>query len=88
LPKSWAHLSPDDEQLAAFSIEEIDFGEVSSQMSAKRLVTLYNLSKTQWLRFEFHKTGLLCTDNISLLPISGEIKPDEHKNIKLVLKAD
>jgi hypothetical protein len=30
--------------MAAFSIEEIDFGEVAHDMPAKRMVILYNLS--------------------------------------------
>ena len=87
LPKARAHLNPEDELKAAFSIEEIDFGEVAPSLSAKRMVTLYNLSQDQKLRFEFEKTGLLCTDNINLMPISGELEPGTHKNIKMVLKA-
>ena len=39
------------------------------------------------MRFEFYKTGLLCTDNINLMPISGELEPNSHKNIKMVLKS-
>lgn len=72
---------------AAFSIEEIDFGEVDYESSSKRMVILYNMSPTQKLSFEFFKTGLLCNDNISLIPISGELEPNSHKNIKMVLKA-
>jgi len=45
------------------------------------------MSQTQKLSFEFFKTGLLCTDNINLMPISGELEPNSHKNIKMVLKA-
>lgn len=73
--------------MAAFSIEEIDFGEVSPDMPAKRMVILYNLSPNQKMRFEFFKTGLLCTDNINLMPISGELEPNSHKNIKMILKS-
>jgi len=51
------------------------------------MVILYNMSTTQKLSFEFFKTGLLCTDNINLIPISGELEPNSHKNIKMVLKA-
>ena len=77
----------EDELQAAFSIEELDFGEVDPEVPSKRMVILYNMSPTQKLTFEFFKTGLLCTDNINLMPISGEIEPNSHKNIKLVLKA-
>jgi len=87
LPKCRAHCQPDDEILAAFSIEEIDFGEVDPEEPSKRMVILYNMSHTQKLSFEFFKTGLLCTDNINLMPISGELEPNSHKNIKMVLKA-
>lgn len=87
LPKCRAHCHADDELQAAFSIEEIDFGEVDPEVPSKRMVILYNMSQTQKLSFEFFKTGLLCTDNISLMPISGELEPNSHKNIKMVLKA-
>jgi hypothetical protein len=72
---------------AAFSIEEIDFGEVDPEIPSKRIVILYNMSSTQKLNFEFFKTGLLSNDNINLMPISGELEPNSHKNIKMVLKA-
>lgn len=87
LPKCRAHCNSDDELQAAFSIEEIDFGEVDPEVPSKRMVILYNMSQTQKLSFEFFKTGLLCTDNINLMPISGEVEPNSHKNIKMVLKA-
>jgi len=45
------------------------------------------MSQTQKLNFEFFKTGLLCTDNINLMPISGELEPNSHKNIKMILKS-
>ena len=45
------------------------------------------MSPNQKLSFEFFKTGLLCTDNINLMPISGELEPNSHKNIKMILKA-
>lgn len=87
LPKCRAHCDNDELQ-AAFSIEEIDFDEVDPDSSSKkRMVILYNMSQTQKLSFEFFKTGLLCTDNINLMPISGELEPNSHKNIKMVLKA-
>jgi hypothetical protein len=79
LPKSRAHCNSDDELLAAFSIEEIDFGEVDPEVPTKRMVILYNMSQTQKLTFEFFKTGLLWTDNINLMPISGELEPNSHK---------
>ena len=80
-------MNHDDEQMAAFSIEEVDFGEVGPELPAKRMVILYNLSPDKKLRFDFQKTGLLCTDNINLMPISGELEPNSHKNIKMVLSA-
>jgi hypothetical protein len=87
LPKWRAHCHSDDELQAAFSIEEIDFGEVDPEIPSKRIVILYNMSSTQKLNFEFFKTGLLSNDNINLMPISGELEPNSHKNIKMVLKA-
>jgi hypothetical protein len=45
--------------MAAFSIEEIEFGEVEKETPSRRIVTLYNLSSTHKLRFEFAKTGLM-----------------------------
>lgn len=59
LPKCRAHCNSDDELQAAFSIEEIDFGEVDPEVPSKRMVILYNMSQTQKLSFEFFKTGLL-----------------------------
>lgn len=87
LPKCRAHCKDDDELQAAFSVEEIDFGEVDPEVPSKRMVILYNMSATQSLSFKFFRTGLLSTDNINLLPISGELQPNSHKNIKMVLKA-
>lgn len=87
LPKCRAHCDPEDEIQAAFSVEEIDFGEVDPEVPCKRMVILYNMSHTQKLSFEFFKTGLLNSDNINLMPISGELEPNSHKNIKMVLKA-
>ena len=87
LPKCRAHCQADDELQAAFSIEEIDFGEVDPEVPSRRMVILYNMSRTQKLSFEFFKTGLLCSDNINLIPISGELEPNSHKNIKMILKA-
>ena len=40
---------------------------------------LYNMSPTQKLTFEFFMTGLLCTDKINLVPISGEVEPNSYK---------
>jgi len=59
LPKCRAHAKGDDELQAAFSIEELDFGEVDPEVPSKRMVILYNMSPTQKLSFEFFKTGLL-----------------------------
>ena len=43
-----------------FSIEQIDFGEISSQKPEYRLIILYNASKDKKLHFDFyHKTGLV-----------------------------
>ena len=45
--------------MAAFSIEEVDFGEIDKGEQSRRFVTLYNLSTTQKLKFEFFKSGLM-----------------------------
>ena len=79
LPKCRAHWRNEDELQAAFSIEELDFGEVDPEVPSIRMVILYNMSPTQKLTFEFFMTGLLCTDNINLMPISGEVEPNSHK---------
>ena len=39
--------------MAAFSIEEIDFGELEKGEQSRRFVILYNLHPTQKLKFEF-----------------------------------
>lgn len=40
---------------------------------------------TQKLRFEFQKSGLMCGDNLKLEPMSGELEPNSHQNIKMTL---
>lgn len=41
---------------AFFSIEELDFGEVSARESVSRIVILFNNSTTSAMSFEFTKT--------------------------------
>lgn len=45
--------------MAAFSIEEIDFGELDKNELSRRFVILYNFHPTQKLKFEFFKSGLM-----------------------------
>lgn len=40
---------------------------------------------TQKLKFEFQKSGLMCGDNLKLEPMSGELEPGSHQNIKMTL---
>jgi hypothetical protein len=84
LPKCRSNLS-DNGAMAAFSLEEIDFGELQSGELSRRFVILYNLHPTQRLKFDFAKSGLMCGDNIKLEPMSGELKPNSHQNIKMTL---
>ncbi len=58
LPKCRANLNENGSN-AAFSIEEIDFGELEKGELSRRFVILYNLSSTQKLKFEFAKSGLM-----------------------------
>lgn len=58
LPKCRSNLS-DAGALAAFSLEEIDFGELDQDELSRRFVILYNLHPTQRLRFDFAKSGLM-----------------------------
>lgn len=86
LPKCRANLNLNEGgSLAAFSTEEVDFGDVQKGIPARRFVILYNLSPFQKLKFDFAKTGLMCADEINLVPISGELEPNSHKNIKMTL---
>lgn len=71
--------------MAAFSTESIDFGELEQGEQSKRFVILYNLSSTQKMRFDFQKSGLMCGDNLKLEPMSGELKPNSHVNIKMTI---
>jgi hypothetical protein len=84
LPKCRSNLS-DNGAMAAFSLEEIDFGELEAGELSRRFVILYNLHPTQRLKFDFAKSGLMCGDNIKLEPMSGELKPNSHQNIKMTL---
>lgn len=74
--------------MAAFSTESIDFGELEAGEPARRFVILYNLHPTQKLKFDFFKSGLMCGDNIRLEPMSAELKPNSHLNIKMTLIPD
>lgn len=38
------------------------------------------------MRFDFQKSGLMCGDNLKLEPMSGELKPNSHVNIKMTLE--
>lgn len=58
LPKCRAHLN-ENGSMAAFSTEEVDFGELAKGYGSSQFVTLYNLNPTQKLKFEFFKTGLM-----------------------------
>jgi len=71
--------------MAAFSYESIDFGELEASQISNRFVILYNMHATQKLRFEFQKSGLMCGDNLKLEPMSGELEPNSHQNIKMTL---
>lgn len=71
--------------MAAFSTEEIDFGELETGEHSNRFVILYNLNPTQKLKFDFTKSGLMCGDNLRLEPMQGELKPNSHFNIKMTL---
>ena len=84
LPKCRAFVG-EDGQMAAFSYESIDFGELEASQISNRFVILYNMHATQKLRFEFQKSGLMCGDNLKLEPMSGELEPNSHQNIKMTL---
>jgi hypothetical protein len=58
LPKCRANLN-EQGSMAAFSTEEIDFGELEKGQPSRRFVILYNLHQTQKLKFEFSKSGLM-----------------------------
>mmetsp|Transcript_34247 Transcript_34247/g.25309 ORF Transcript_34247/g.25309 Transcript_34247/m.25309 type:complete len:174 (+) Transcript_34247:500-1021(+) len=74
LPKCRANLN-EFGSMAAFSIEELDFGELEAGEVSRRFVVLYNLHATQKLKFDFTKSGLMCSDSLKLEPMAGEVKP-------------
>jgi len=37
------------------------------------------------MKFDFQKSGLMCGDNLKLEPMSGELEPNSHQNIKMSL---
>jgi len=84
LPSCRAFLG-DEGQQAAFSYESIDFGDLEAFEMCNRFVILYNTHPTQKLKFEFQKSGLMCGDNLKLEPMSGELEPNSHQNIKMTL---
>jgi len=84
LPKCRAYIG-EDGQMAAFSYESIDFGELEGGQISNRFVILYNMHATQKLKFEFQKSGLMCGDTLKLEPMSGELEPNSHQNIKMSL---
>jgi len=77
LPKCRAFIG-EEGQMAAFSFETIDFGELSCGEMCNRFVILYNMHPTQKLKFDFMKSGLMCGDNLKLEPMSGELEPNTH----------
>ena len=58
LPKCRANLN-EFGSMAAFSIEEIDFGELEKGEVSRRFVILYNLNTQYKLKYEFTKSGLM-----------------------------
>lgn len=84
LPLCRANLT-DNGSLSAFSTESIDFGEIVQGEPSRRFVILYNLHPTQKMKFRFEQSSLLCGDNLLLEPMSGELKPNCHFNIKMTL---
>ena len=84
LPVCRAHLN-DDGSMAAFSTESIDFGDIAHNEPSNRFVILYNLNPTQKMKFDFQKSNLICGDELFLEPMSGELKPNSHCNIKMTL---
>lgn len=46
-------------QKASFSLDEVDFGEVDPNVPSRRMIILYNHSKTHALNFAFEMTGLV-----------------------------
>lgn len=58
LPKCRANLN-EYGTMAAFSVEEVDFGELEKDEVARRFVILYNLHPSQKVKFEFFKSGLM-----------------------------
>jgi len=84
LPKCRAFIG-EEGQMAAFSLETIDFGELESGKICNRFVMLYNMHPTQKLKYDFQKSGLMCGDNLKLEPMAGELEPNSHQNIKMSL---
>lgn len=66
-------------------MESIDFGELDPNEPSRRFVILYNMHPSNKMKFDFQKTGLMCGDNLRLEPLSGELKPGAHCNIKMTL---
>jgi hypothetical protein len=52
LPKCRANLT-EEGSMAAFSVEEVDFGALERDESSCRFVILYNLHPTMSMKFEF-----------------------------------
>lgn len=71
--------------MAAFSLETVDFGQLKTGENCNRFVILYNLHQQNKLKFDFKKSGLMCGDNLKLEPMSGELEPNSHQNIKMTL---
>ena len=46
---------------------------------------LENVSGEKGFRFEFQKTGLVSSDELSIEPFSGLVTPNSHVNIKFTL---
>jgi hypothetical protein len=45
--------------MAAFSLEEVDFGDLARGEASRRFVILYNLHPTKKMKYEFYRTGLM-----------------------------
>ena len=75
-------LSPE----AFFSIEELDFGELSSQELVSRIFLIYNSSRNNCrLRFEFEQPQFVCKDTLVVTPQSSTLNPGEHSEIKVTI---
>ena len=66
-------------------MDALDFGSASRTRSERRFLILENVSGEKGFRFEFQKTGLVSSDELSIEPFSGLVTPNSHVNIKFTL---